>query len=111
MMIEASMITLLMMGLIELLLLTSLYLSYQIIQDMKGDLDYSVTRIFLSKRSVRGLKVLMASLMSYAILNLISVLITSGDMLMIGLRANLIVLFGGLTYFFLQISTVTSKTE
>lgn len=96
---------------IQFFLFTALYFCYKIIKNMEDDLEYSVTSIFLSQKSVRGMKVLMTSLMLYALLNLLTVLTTTGGLFKFAVRANLIVLFGGLTYYFRQISEVTAKTS
>lgn len=97
--------------LVELQLFTSLYFCYEIIKHMRDDLEYSVTLIFLSQKSVKGMKALMASLIAYAVLNLVTVLGTTGSLFEFLLRANLVVLFGGLMYYFRQISKVTAKSE
>jgi hypothetical protein len=94
---------------VELLLIASLYFCYKIIKSMESDLEYSVTRIFLSERSVKGIKALLGSLMAYAIINLVTVLGTTGELLRFAIRANMLILFGGFMYFFWQISEVTQK--
>jgi hypothetical protein len=90
-------------------LLLSMYLCYGVIKDMDEDIKYSVTRIFLSQRSVKGMKALMISLIVYAIFNIAIVFFLSGTLLYIMIRVNIIILFGGLLYYFWQISRVTKK--
>lgn len=90
-------------------LVASLYLCYRVIRDMEEDIEYSVTRIFLSPKSVNGMKIMMLLLVLYAIFNVVIAIFLSGDLFYVMIRSNIIMLFGGLLYYFWQISRVTRK--
>jgi len=90
-------------------ILGALYLCYRIIMDMEENIDYSVTRMFLSPRSVNGMKIMMLSLVAFAVINLLIVFFTSAFLMALMIRLNLVMLFGGFMYFFWQISRVTRK--
>lgn len=95
----------------ELVLVYSLYKSYQILQNMKDDLDYATARIFLSPESVKGIKVLMAALVTYGFFNAAAVFTLSGTLIDVVTRFNLLYLFTGWAYFLIKISSITAKPE
>lgn len=96
---------------IQVVLLYSLYRSYQIIQNMREDLDYATARIFLSSESIKGIKVLMAILVVYGFFNALVVFTLSGFWLDVVGRINLLYLFIGWAYFLTKIQVITSKPE
>lgn len=95
----------------ELILIYSLYKSYQIIQNMKEDLDFSTARIFLSSESVKGIKVLMVALVGYGFFNTLAVYFVTGPMIDLLTRFNLFYLFTGWAYFLTKIASITTKPE
>jgi len=95
----------------ELVLVYSVYKSYQIIQNMKADLDYATARIFLSSESVKGIKVLMAALVAYGFFNAVAVFALSGILADIMTKFNLLFLFTGWGYFLTKIYAITMKPE
>ncbi|MFB6204801.1 MAG: hypothetical protein ABEJ75_04095 [Candidatus Nanohaloarchaea archaeon] len=94
---------------VELELLVAIYYNYAILRNMNRDLEYSATRIFLSPKSVKGIKVVLLTLLAYSVLNTVVVFQLQGEMRDFVLKLIILGLFGGLTYFFRQIASVTAK--
>lgn len=96
---------------IELVILFALYSAYRVIRNMKDDLEYATTRIFLSPDSVKSLKFLMASLIVYGLLNPALFILIEGSMLPVLLRLNLLGLCIGWTYFLKKMANITTKSN
>lgn len=94
---------------VELILFYALYKAYQIIKSMGADLDYATARIFLSSESVKGIKVLMATLVTFSIFNALMAFTLTGYISEVIGRINLVYLFGGWAYFLKQIADITKK--
>lgn len=96
---------------IEIELLIALYFGYGVLRNMRRDLKYSATRIFLSPDAVRGIKVLLITLLGYTVVNTVAVFRFQGELLDMVLRVILFGLFAGFAYFLYQIYSVTCKPD
>lgn len=91
-------------------LLVSLYMSRRLLSNMREDIEYSSTRIFLSDKSLVGIKVMLSSLMYFAFANVLALILAEGVLMEIVLWFNYVVLFGGLLYFLRNVALVTGKS-
>lgn len=87
------------------------YYVLKTLQHLDEDIEYATARIFLSPRSVFAMKVMMAVLVLYAILNAAAIVIFSGQFQRFLVRADVIMLFAGFAYYLKVTAEVTDKSS